>query len=47
MIELTRRWLPEHSNLTARLYSGIGHGINLDELEDVAQFLRERLAATH
>jgi phospholipase/carboxylesterase len=47
MIEITRRWLPEHSDLTARLYSGIGHGINLDELEDVAQFLRARLAATH
>jgi len=47
MIEHTRRWLPEHADLTARLYSGIGHGINLDELEDVAQFLQERLAANH
>lgn len=44
MIDVTRRWLPEHADLTARLYSGVGHGINLDELEDVAQFLRERLA---
>jgi phospholipase/carboxylesterase len=44
MIDVTRRWLPEHTDLTARLYSGVGHGINLDELEDVAQFLRERLA---
>ena len=44
-IELTRRWLPEHSDLTARLYSGVGHGINLDMLEDVAQFLRDRLTA--
>jgi phospholipase/carboxylesterase len=42
-IELTRRWLPEHSDLTARLYSGVGHGINLEELEDVAAFLAERL----
>ena len=45
-IELTRRWLPEHADLTARLYSGVGHGINLDMLEDVAQFLRDRLTAT-
>jgi phospholipase/carboxylesterase len=43
MIDVTRRWLPEHTDLTARLYSGVGHGINLDELEDAAQFLRERL----
>jgi phospholipase/carboxylesterase len=46
-IELTRRWLPEHADLTARLYSGVGHGINLDELEDVAQFLRDRLVTAH
>jgi phospholipase/carboxylesterase len=46
-IELTRRWLPEHSDLTARLYSGVGHGINLDMLEDVAQFLRDRLVTAH
>ena len=46
-IDLTRRWLPEHADLTARLYSGVGHGINLDELEDVAQFLRDCLAAAH
>ncbi len=43
MIEVTRRWLPEHADLTARLYSGVGHGINLEELEDVAEFLAERL----
>ena len=43
MIAETRRWLPEHSALDARLYSGVGHGINLDELEDVAAFLAERL----
>ena len=39
MIEATRRWLPQHSDLDARLYAGVGHGINLDELEDVADFL--------
>jgi len=43
MIDVTRRWLPEHADLTARLYSGVGHGINLDELEDAAAFLADRL----
>jgi phospholipase/carboxylesterase len=43
MIEVTRRWLPEHADLTARLYSGVGHGINVEELDDVAAFLAERL----
>ena len=43
MIAQTRSWLPEHSTLDARLYSGVGHGINLDELEDVAAFLADRL----
>lgn len=47
MIDFTRRWLPEHSDLTARLYSGVGHGINLEELEDVAQFLRDCLSSAH
>jgi hypothetical protein len=26
-----------------RLYTGVGHGINLEELEDVAAFLAEQL----
>ena len=43
MIEVTRRWLPAHSDLTVRLYTGVGHGINLEELEDVAAFLAEQL----
>lgn len=43
MIAETRRWLPEHSTLDARLYAGVGHGINLDELEDVAAFFADRL----
>ena len=39
LIAYTRKWLPEHADLEERLYSGIGHGINAEELEDVAAFL--------
>ena len=39
LIAYTRRWLPEHSNLDARLYSNVGHGISMEEVEDVRAFL--------
>lgn len=39
LIAYTRKWLPEHADLEERLYTGIGHGINLEELEDVSKFL--------
>jgi phospholipase/carboxylesterase len=39
LIAYTRRWLPEHTDLEERLYAGIGHGINAEELEDVSAFL--------
>ncbi|THG29828.1 alpha/beta hydrolase [Naasia lichenicola] len=51
-IQRTTAWLPEHSTLTERIYPGLGHGINRDELADVAAFVRaaldrsEALAAT-
>jgi phospholipase/carboxylesterase len=32
-------WLPEHSTLTARVYAGLGHGIDDRELADVVAFL--------
>ncbi len=41
MVDLTRRWLPEHTDLDARTYANGGHSISLDELEDVASFLRQ------
>lgn len=41
LIDFTRRWLPEHSELTSRLYSHIGHGISMEEVEDVRAFLEE------
>lgn len=32
-------WLPGHSTLTSRTYPGLAHGIDADELRDVADFL--------
>lgn len=39
LISFTRRWLPEHSDLDARLYANVGHGISMEEIEDVSAFL--------
>lgn len=39
LIEYTRRWLPEHSDLTTMLYTQVGHGISMEEIEDVSEFL--------
>jgi phospholipase/carboxylesterase len=41
LVAFTRKWLPEHSTLDARLYSNVGHSISVEEIEDVAEFLRE------
>lgn len=35
----TGSWLPEHSTLTTRLYPGAGHGILMEEIDDVRGFL--------
>jgi len=44
LIAYTRRWLPEHSDLDARLYANVGHGISMEEIEDVRSFLENQLA---
>ncbi|MFC7764683.1 hypothetical protein [Leucobacter soli] len=38
-IALTRAWAPAHTELDARLYDGILHGIGAEELADVSAFL--------
>lgn len=43
LVAFTRKWLPEHTNLDARLYSNVGHSISMEEIEDVAEFLREHV----
>jgi phospholipase/carboxylesterase len=40
-VERTAEWLPSRSTLTERLYTGIGHSISREELDDVRNFLRD------
>jgi phospholipase/carboxylesterase len=44
-IARTGAWLPDHANVTERLYAGIQHGIGADEIADVREFLEETLVA--
>lgn len=37
--DATERWLPERCTLTRRRYDGIGHGISMEEVDDVRAFL--------
>jgi len=38
-IAYTAQWLPDHSELSGRVYTGLTHSISEDELADVHQFL--------
>lgn len=38
-VERLAAWLPEHSTLTARVYTGLGHGVDDEEMDDVRAFL--------
>ncbi len=40
----TAQWLPEHVDLSGRVYPGLTHSVSQDELDDVVAFLRKRLA---
>lgn len=39
----TEQWLPQRSRLTTRTYPGVGHSISREEVDDVAEFLRDTL----
>lgn len=43
LVDHTQEWLPGHVDLTARVYSGMGHGVSEVELADVNAFLNEQL----
>lgn len=43
LIDFTRKWLPEHTTLDARMYTGVGHGLSMEEVEDVREFLRQHV----
>ncbi|MGY6498719.1 MAG: alpha/beta hydrolase [Microcella sp.] len=40
-IDHAQRWLPNHVELTERIYEGLGHGVSESELNDVLAFLRQ------
>ena len=44
LTERTAGWLERHTALESRVYEGLGHSISTHELDDVATFLRHRLA---
>lgn len=42
-VERLAAWLTGHANLTARVYSGLGHGVSDEEMTDVRSFLSAQL----
>lgn len=41
----TVQWLPEHAELSGRVYAGLTHSVSQEELDDVRVFLEKRLTA--
>jgi len=39
----TVQWLPDHVDLSGRVYTGLAHSVSQEELDDVTVFLRKRL----
>ena len=39
----TVQWLPEHVDLSGRVYAGLTHSVSQEELDDVRVFLEKRL----
>ena len=44
LVEHTVTWLPEHMDLSGRVYPGLTHSVSEPELDDVRVFLEKRLA---
>jgi len=44
LVALTDSWLAGHTDLTRRTYAGLGHSVSPAEIEDLAAFLRQRVA---
>lgn len=44
LVAHTQRWLPEHADLDARIYEGLGHSISERELGDLVAWLGARYA---
>ena len=45
LVAHTAQWLPEHVDLSGRVYADLAHSVSEDELADVRVFLEKRLAA--
>jgi phospholipase/carboxylesterase len=43
LIDHTSQWLPDHADLTGRVYPGLTHSVSEDELHDVRIFLEKWL----
>lgn len=39
LIDLTAQWLPDHADLSGRVYPGLTHSVSEEELADVSRFL--------
>lgn len=44
LVEHTVAWLPEHAELSGRVYTGLTHSVSEPELDDVRVFLEKQLA---
>jgi phospholipase/carboxylesterase len=44
LVEHTITWLPEHAELSGRVYQGLTHSVSEQELDDVRVFLEKQLA---
>lgn len=44
-VEHTVQWLPDHVELSGRVYEGLTHSVSQQELDDVVVFLTKQLAA--
>lgn len=43
----TGHWLHSHTRVSEHVYPGLGHGISLQESQDLQEFLQRTLAVTH
>jgi phospholipase/carboxylesterase len=43
LVEYTTGWLPEHADLSGRVYPGLTHSVSEQELDDVRVFMQKQL----
>jgi phospholipase/carboxylesterase len=43
LVAHTAQWLPDHVDLSGRVYPGLAHSVSQEELDDVVAFLRKQL----